>query len=713
MKINIGSKLLLSFSAILLLVTVLAGLTVYNNYTIGRSAKIIPAQMDKIYETSQIRSNVLMQSSSIRAYMLYHDEQFLEDFRQLAKKNAEKEEKLIETIRPERKPLARRIKELNDRYTRVCENEIVPLVKAGLTEQSALAAANGEGLKLARELAGLTAELENMRYQDTLLIANNTIAITDKAVRSSVLFTILALLLGGVSIALTTRRIIQDNNIYRLILATTKNAVLTVDAAGRITNFNLVAANIFDMPEKAVLGKRFDQVFTGRGRPGEVALEAPLMEVLETGEGRCGEEKIYVGTDGWRHVLMVDCLPFETYHGRPVGAMMIARDITERKVIEERLQGLAVRDSLTGLYNHRFLKERLYEEVERASREGVSLSFMIMDIDNFKYCNDRFGHMIGDEILKIFSRVLKENLRQYDIVGRYGGDEFAAILPRTDSKTAYDIAERLRQVIQEHPFPQREKMPEGRLTVSVGIAAYPKNTTSCWDLIKLADEAMYQAKRSSKNKVELYFSVLQDFQKELDESEHSLIDNVKTMLMLINSKDRYTYRHSEQVVHYTELIAAGMGLPAEEVKNIKMAGFLHDIGKIEISQEILNKVEPLTTAEWALIRRHPNWGANIIRPFSSMSHLAPLVLHHHERYDGKGYPHGLAGENIPLGARIIAVADSFDAMTTERPYKKAMTFEEAMEELKNGMGSQFDPAVVSAFLDILRRKRKEFFSQTA
>jgi len=258
-----------------------------------------------------------------------------------------------------------------------------------------------------------------------------------------------------------------------------------------------------------------------------------------------------------------------------------------------------------------------------------------------------------------------------------------------------------------------EKMLEGKLTVSVGIAVYPKNTTNCWDLIKLADEAMYEAKRTSKNKVELYFSVFKDFQKELDESEQSMVGNVKTMLALINSKDRYTYRHSEQVVYYAELISAEMGLPAEEVKNIKMAGFLHDIGKIEISQETLNKIEPLTSEEWALIRRHPSWGANIIRPFSSLNHLVPLILHHHERHDGKGYPFGLSGENISLGARIIAVADSLDAMTTERPYKRAKTFEEAVEELKRGAGTQFDPKVINAFLQVLDRKMNEILLHTA
>jgi len=684
LRVNLGSKLFLSFAAILFLVTVLAGLTIYNIFIIGKNARNIPVQIEKILETSQIRSNVLLQSSSIRAYMLYHDEQFLEDFRNLARENSKKEENLIEIIRPERKPLAQMIKHLNDRYTEICETEIVPLVKEGLTEQSAIVAANGEGLKLARELVGLTNELEKMRYQDTITMADNTIAITDMAVMSSIGFT---------------------------ILATTKNAVLTVDAGGRITNFNRIAASIFDIPEKTVLGKKFDQIFSGRSKSGEVALEAPIMEVLKSGEGRCGEEKIFVNSEGWRHVLMVDCLPFD--QDRPVGAMMIARDITERKVIEERLQGLAVRDGLTGLYNHRYLKERLYEEVERASREGVSLAFMIMDIDNFKYCNDQFGHLMGDEILKAFSKILKEKVRQYDIIGRYGGDEFAVILPRTDSKVTYDVAERLRLAIEEYPFPYKEKMLEGKLTVSVGIAVYPKNTTNCWDLIKLADEAMYEAKRTSKNKVELYFSVFKDFQKELDESEQSMVGNVKTMLALINSKDRYTYRHSEQVVYYAELISAEMGLPAEEVKNIKMAGFLHDIGKIEISQETLNKIEPLTSEEWALIRRHPSWGANIIRPFSSLNHLVPLILHHHERHDGKGYPFGLSGENISLGARIIAVADSLDAMTTERPYKRAKTFEEAVEELKRGAGTQFDPKVINAFLQVLDRKMNEILLHTA
>jgi diguanylate cyclase (GGDEF)-like protein/putative nucleotidyltransferase with HDIG domain len=376
--------------------------------------------------------------------------------------------------------------------------------------------------------------------------------------------------------------------------------------------------------------------------------------------------------------------------------------------IKERLaeaEHLATIDGLTGLYNHRYFQQRLEGEIERSGRMNMPLSLIIMDIDYFKHYNDIQGHPAGDKVLQQISRILRTSIRSIDIPVRYGGEEFAVILVNTAAAEAVEIAERIRQKVEEFPFAGRDEQPAGRLTISMGVASYPDNAIKKDELIKLADDALYKAKYISKNKVVLYYSVLDELKGELDKSENDLLNTIKTLISVINSKDKYTYGHSERVVHYAVSLAEAMGLSEEEMKIIRVSAYLHDIGKIEIDRDILNKSIPLTAEEQKILHQHPIWGAQIISSVQSLRDVIPVVLYHHEKFDGTGYPAGLAGPDIPLAARILKVVDSYDAMTTPRPYRNISTPQEAVEELIRCSGSDFDPAVVTMFINILDKIR--------
>jgi len=358
-------------------------------------------------------------------------------------------------------------------------------------------------------------------------------------------------------------------------------------------------------------------------------------------------------------------------------------------------------DEVTELYNHRYFQERLAIEIENAKLKDHSLALIIIDLDYFKFYNDTFGHQQGDILLKSVGKIITKSIRDEDVVCRYGGDEFAVILQNTSPDEARSIGERIRLAIDGKKFFGEESQPGNDITVSVGVAMYPDNAADKDELIKKADDAMYKAKFMSKNRVELYFSVLDDLKASLNESEKDLLNSIRTLITVINAKDKYTYGHSERVVLYTTMIGQAMGLNEEEIKNLRYSAYLHDIGKIEISRDILNKDSKLTDEEWEILKSHPAWGADIIKPIAALSESVPAILHHHERFDGKGYPGGLKGYNIPFHARILTVADSFDAMVTERPYKAAMSFQAAIEELKKCSGTQFDPIIVNHFIAAL------------
>lgn len=366
-----------------------------------------------------------------------------------------------------------------------------------------------------------------------------------------------------------------------------------------------------------------------------------------------------------------------------------------------KLEGLANEDGLTGLYNHRFFYDALGEIMKISEKENSLVSMMLLDIDYFKIYNDLNGHQKGDEVLRTIGFILKNSFRKGDVVARYGGEEFAIILPNTSEAEAVKLAEKLRSKIEKTYFIGEENQPNGNVTVSIGISIYPDKAKNAIELFKSADDALYRAKFFDKNRVESYTSILDELKIDTEDEHIDIITSIKTLISVINAKDKYTYGHVERVVIYSRLLADKLELNEKNKKELIYGAYMHDIGKINIPKEILNKNMPLTPEEWEIMKQHSVNGVEIIKSVESLKEIAPLILHHHERYDGKGYPDNLKGNDIPYLVRMLTVVDCFDAMTSCRPYNKRKTYQEAIDEIKRCSGTQFDKDIVDSFIEAI------------
>lgn len=367
----------------------------------------------------------------------------------------------------------------------------------------------------------------------------------------------------------------------------------------------------------------------------------------------------------------------------------------------KRLQSLATTDGLTGLLNHRTFQDTLSVCIAKAGKDKP-LTLLMMDIDNFKIFNDQFGHQAGDQVLVQLSRQMKDAFKNLGYVARYGGEEFVVVLPNTNYEKGHALAQEFSSLIQSTPL-KLDAETEVRISLSIGQASYPKDAADRQNLIKFADRALYKAKEQENSKVQMYYSVLEELRDNI-ECDQDLMNIIHTLNTIINAKDKYTYGHSERVMNYAADLARYMGLPQTDIKSITIGAFLHDIGKVEIPSYVLNKPGKLNDEEFGFIKKHPLIGAEIIKPIKSLEKAREFTLYHHERFDGTGYPFGLAGNNIPLYGRIAAVVDAFDAMTTNRPYQKVKSRNEALTELKTGAGSQFDPEIVEMFVEMSQNK---------
>ena len=348
----------------------------------------------------------------------------------------------------------------------------------------------------------------------------------------------------------------------------------------------------------------------------------------------------------------------------------------------------------------------------------------MIDIDYFKSINDAYGHPFGDMVLKQFSDQLKRMVRRYDIIVRYGGEEFVIICPSADCEGTKSLAKRIMDAMNLYNFGNSESVV--KLKLSLAVACYPDGKlTKGMDLIETADKVLNRLKERGGNMVyaeeDLDTKKMVSLRKKFGSADvkglkdkinkltrranESLLEAIFAFAKTIELKDRYTGSHVERSVHYAEEIARELKLPKEDIENIKVASILHDLGKIGISEKILHKRAKLTEKEFDTIKRHPQIAIDIIRPIHALHDIMPLILHHHEKWNGEGYPHGLKAHEIPIGARIIAVADVYQALITDRPYRKRFPKEEAINIIKKETGSHFDPRVVAAFLKIIRREK--------
>jgi len=340
-------------------------------------------------------------------------------------------------------------------------------------------------------------------------------------------------------------------------------------------------------------------------------------------------------------------------------------------------------------------------ELVKAKEQTQSLSLILLDIDYFKVYNDSFGHPKGDYVLKKVASIISLCTPPTGYCARYGGEEFALILPEMNVEAAKIVAEKIRKTMEETNFSGMEVLPRGKLTVSIGLAEYPLMATNKEKLIQKADEALYKAKFISKNKVETYYSVFDELSLVLEDEERDIFNSIRTLTMVINAKDKYTYGHSERTMELARRFAEKRNMPKSSKTQLIYSSLLHDIGKIEVSRDILNKPAKLNNNEWEILKGHPQWGADIIRPLKSFEEIGEIVLYHHENFDGSGYPKGLKGLEIPYGARVLRIIDSFDAITTNRPYKFGMTNAQAIEELRGFSGIHYDSIIFEQFAEMI------------
>ena len=388
-------------------------------------------------------------------------------------------------------------------------------------------------------------------------------------------------------------------------------------------------------------------------------------------------------------------------------------------------------DNLTLLYNHRGFQELLSDELSRAEISKQNLSVIMLDICNITKINRDLGHAKGDEVIKLVAENVRKNVREGDIAARYGGDELAIILPNTSVEQAKYVAEYLTYALSCFYIDD-----VGPVKVSVGISSYPECANDKEKLLILAEQAMYISKaRGYKDGMSAIISsadfnfwddiALRSYAEVLGKRHAELGVNFEEELLAkfnfdhesmpsnrifeiasslagaIDAKDPYTKDHSTKVAKYSEALARAINLPEDELERIRLGALLHDVGKIGIPETVLQKQGPLSDEEWVIMKQHPTIGAEkVLMPNASLRDLIPIVKYHHERIDGKGYPEGLSNGDIPLAAKIVAIADTYHALTSDRPYRKGMSIEKAVSILEEGAGSQWDADLVRTFISI-------------
>ncbi|HMO21585.1 MAG TPA: diguanylate cyclase, partial [Candidatus Melainabacteria bacterium] len=398
-----------------------------------------------------------------------------------------------------------------------------------------------------------------------------------------------------------------------------------------------------------------------------------------------------------------------------------------------KVQRQATTDGLTGLFNHRTGQEKLAEQLKLAERYQRNISVIMLDVDHFKSINDNYGLPAGDSVLKSVSRLIKKNCRDVDIPVRYGGEEFLIVLPEIARDGAVVVAERIRTAL-ENEIVNHEDI-EINVTGSFGVASFPEDADQQQALLDLADKALYYSKRVSRNRVsttkDLSFDKVNEDEDEQDRSseeiarefaEHDhfvapeisaeareteelvpeVVEMVKSLASTLYSKSDYNKQHHLEVARMSELLAKVMGLSAQQVEQIRVAGLLHDVGLLKLPKTVVDKEGTLSNEEREIVNQHPLLGAQLLKPVRALRDICEILEHHHERWDGTGFPSGMKGEEIPLPARIVAIVDSYHAMISDRPYREAMSHEEALQALQSGAGRQWDPFLVEIFTAVVK-----------
>jgi diguanylate cyclase (GGDEF)-like protein/PAS domain S-box-containing protein len=465
---------------------------------------------------------------------------------------------------------------------------------------------------------------------------------------------------------------------FRAISETALDAVILIDNNGKVMYWSPSAEKIFGYTRTEIMGKNLHSMIMPKKYSEQ--FEEGFEAFKKSGQGNAiGKLVELTAKDKNGREFSVEIALSSVNIQGQFWSSAIIRDITNRKETEETLlerlkqiEYLSFHDHLTGLYNRRYLEDAIL----RLDTVGnLPFTFMELDINGLKITNDAFGHEMGDKLIKAVADIIKKVCRTDDIIARIGGDEFAILLPHIDHIQA-DI---IKHQIKDEAL--KTDLDYAIVSVAIGYRVKTGLNQNIIEIQKEADDDMYKDKIKHGKTI-----------------RSQMIENV---MRNINSKYDDEQIHMERISSYCESIARAMNLNGGEISDIKVAGSLHDIGKIMIPSELLHKKGRLSEREWKIIKRHSEIGYQILRGVDEYAALAEAVLYHHERWDGKGYPKGLKGEAIPIQSRIIAVADAFEAMTTSKPYQKTKSKAEAIEELKKCAGSQFDQNIVRIFVEIV------------
>ena len=462
-----------------------------------------------------------------------------------------------------------------------------------------------------------------------------------------------------------------EKNRYLSTLVSIGDGVMVVGMNERIEMINKVCAELTGWTEEEAKGAFYKDVFRLSHENPEQEIMDPVAAVLKSGTAHeLSNHAKLTSLNGKVYMIEDSASPVKNSQNEMLGVVLVFRDATQKLIQRRQIEYLSFHDALTGLYNRRYFEE----EMKRLDTpRNYPLTIIMADLNGLKLTNDAFGHYEGDKLLKQTANLLKAHLTAEDIAARWGGDEFAILMPQTSTEEAERV---VREIIQKGKETNKDGII---LSIAFGWETKTDNGTDLEQVFRSAEEYMYK--------------------KKLSESQGARGMTIKTIINTLFEKSPIEEGHSKRVRDLAVKIAKALNLPQHKIDDITTLGLLHDIGKIIVSSEILEKPGKLTEAEIDQIEKHPAIGYRMLTATSEFSSIADGVLSHHERWDGKGYPKGIRGEDIPIEARIIAIADAFDAMTSARPYRtEVMSLEKAKKELVNGAGTQFDPAIIGLII---------------
>ena len=465
--------------------------------------------------------------------------------------------------------------------------------------------------------------------------------------------------------------LIESREKLQATLISVGDGVITFDTGGRVQFLNPVAEKLTGWKSSEAENAPMESVFNIIGEYTREPVESPVTQVYKTGNIiELTNHTLLISKAGNETPIEDTAAPIKDSNGNLIGCVLVFRDFSERKEKQRRIEYLSFHDQLTGLYNRRFFEEEL-KRIDVA--RNLPLSFIYADVNGLKIINDAFGHEAGDELIEQVAQVLKTECRADDIIARIGGDEFVILLPKTPEASVEKLVGRISEIINRH------SIMNVQVSVSFGWDTKTKAAQSAMEVMKSAENLMYQRKILSSSS-----------------KRNGVIKSILNTLLVKSPREG---SHSKRVSKLCEEIGKAYQLSSDEIKELSTAGELHDIGKIAVDEAILNKTSSLSTSERVQINHHPEIGYRLLGATAEFNNIAEYVLAHHERWDGTGYPKGSKGEEIVFEARVIAVADAFDAMTCERPYHKALSQKEAAEELIMNAGTQFDPDIVKVFVE--------------